>query len=73
MFIAQVTDTIVTGYQDTNIDSGLFNAKGKIIDLNNDGQSEVVLVGLTSTNPTSGKPSFTFTNMMIIISLQKSI
>ena len=45
-------------YNVTEIDQGLFKAKGKIIDLNNDGQSEVVLVGLTSANETSGVPKF---------------
>ena len=58
MYIAQVQDTIVTGYNNINIDAGLYKAKGKIIDLNNDGQSEVVIVGLTSSNTTSGKPKF---------------
>ena len=37
------------------IDSGLHNGKVKIIDMNNDGTSEVVLIGLTADN-TSGKP-----------------
>ena len=58
MYIAQVQDSIVTGYNNINIDAGLYKAKGKIIDLNNDGQSEVVIVGLTSSNTTSGKPKF---------------
>ena len=37
------------------IDTGLHNGKVKIIDMNNDGKSEVVLIGLTADN-TSGKP-----------------
>tara|TARA_B100001063_G_scaffold63749_1_gene57786 strand:- start:374 stop:5122 length:4749 start_codon:yes stop_codon:yes gene_type:complete len=37
------------------IGSGLYKGKVKIIDMNNDGQSEVVLIGLTADN-TSGKP-----------------
>ncbi len=45
-------------YNVTEIDQGLFKAKGKVVDLNNDGQSEVVLVGLTSANETSGIPKF---------------
>ena len=39
----------------TRIDTGLYKGKVKIIDMNNDGKSEVVLIGLTADN-TSGKP-----------------
>ena len=41
--------------QQNYVDTGLYNGKVKIIDMNNDGQSEVVLIGLTADN-TSGKP-----------------
>ena len=41
--------------EERGIDSGLYKGKVKIIDMNNDGQSEVVLIGLTADN-TSGKP-----------------
>ena len=41
--------------ENRGIDSGLYKGKVKIIDMNNDGQSEVVLIGLTADN-TSGKP-----------------
>ncbi|RLD38411.1 MAG: hypothetical protein DRI74_03910, partial [Bacteroidetes bacterium] len=41
----------------TNIDNGLYKAKGRIIDLNNDGQAEVVLIGLSS-NLSTGKVKF---------------
>ena len=45
-----------TGYSyGLQIDLGLYNGKVKIIDMNNDGQAEVVLIGLTADN-TSGKP-----------------
>ena len=37
------------------LDAGLYKGKVKIIDMNNDGKSEVVLIGLTASN-TSGKP-----------------
>ena len=40
-------------YSYRNIDSGLYNAKVKIADLNNDGQSEITIVGLNNDN-TSG-------------------
>ncbi|MEL1231492.1 MAG: FG-GAP-like repeat-containing protein, partial [Candidatus Neomarinimicrobiota bacterium] len=43
------------GMNSVYIDNGLYNGKVKIIDMNNDGQSEVVLIGLTADN-TSGKP-----------------
>ena len=43
------------GIIENNIDKGLYKGKVKIIDMNNDGQSEVVLIGLTADN-TSGKP-----------------
>jgi hypothetical protein len=45
-----------TGYSYGNtIDIGLYNGKVKIIDMNNDGQAEVVLIGLTADN-TAGRP-----------------
>ena len=43
------------GTNETRIDLGLYKGKVKIIDMNNDGQSEVVLIGLTADN-TSGVP-----------------
>ena len=43
------------GMNSVYIDNGLYKGKVKIIDMNNDGQSEVVLIGLTADN-TSGKP-----------------
>ena len=44
-------------FSETNLDTGLYNAKIKIIDLNNDGQSEISVVGVTSEN-SSGVPKF---------------
>ena len=45
------------GFTSVNLDSGLYKAKGRILDLNNDGQSEITIVGLTSDN-SSGIPKF---------------
>ena len=44
-------------FSETNLDTGLYNAKIKIIDLNNDGQSEISVVGVTNEN-SSGIPKF---------------
>ena len=44
-------------YQQNDLDSGLFNSKVKILDLNNDGFSEIILIGLTS-DTSSGIPKF---------------
>jgi hypothetical protein len=40
-----------------DLDSGLFNSKVKILDLNNDGFSEIIVIGLTS-DTSSGIPKF---------------
>jgi hypothetical protein len=45
-------------YDKVKIGDGLFDGKLKISDLNNDGQLEIVQVGLTSDNTTSGLPKF---------------
>ena len=45
------------GYDNVNLGSGLYNAKGRVVDLNNDGQAEVTLIGVSSTT-TSGVPKF---------------
>ncbi len=44
-----------TGYSQQDIGDGLYKAKARIIDLNNDGQAEVFLVGM-STSSISGVP-----------------
>ncbi len=46
-----------SNFDQTNIDNGLYKAKGRIVDLNNDGQAEVVLIGLSS-NLSTGKVQF---------------
>ena len=46
------------------IGSGLHNGKVKIIDMNNDGTSEIVLIGLTADN-TSGKPKIYFVYLVL--------
>ncbi len=43
-------------YDQIRLGDGLFEGKIKIADLNNDGKSEIVQIGLTSNNSTSGKP-----------------
>ena len=43
-------------YDQIRLGDGLFEGKIKIVDLNNDGKSEIVQIGLTSNNSTSGKP-----------------
>ena len=45
-------------YDKVKIGDGLFDGKLKISDLNNDGQLEIIQVGLTSDNTTSGLPKF---------------
>ena len=52
------------------IGSGLYKGKVKIIDMNNDGQSEVVLIGLDADN-TSGKPKIYIYEMNSDISFVK--
>lgn len=46
-----------SGYHQSDIGSGLYKAKGKIIDLNNDGRDEIILLGLSS-NQASGTLRF---------------
>ena len=43
-------------YDKVKLGDGLFEGKIKLADLNNDGQSEILLIGLTTDNVTSGKP-----------------
>ena len=45
-------------YDKIKIGDGLFDGKVKLSDLNNDGQLEIVQVGLTTENTTSGLPKF---------------
>ena len=45
-------------YDKTKLGDGLYDGKIKIADLNNDGQLEIIQVGLTSENTTSGLPKF---------------
>ncbi|MDB3901625.1 FG-GAP-like repeat-containing protein, partial [Flavobacteriaceae bacterium] len=45
------------GFTKINLDLGLYNAKLRILDLNNDGQSEISVVGVTNEN-SSGIPKF---------------
>ena len=45
-------------YDQVRVGDGLYNGKTMLVDLNNDGQLEVVQIGLTSDNTTSGKPKF---------------
>lgn len=45
------------GYSSTDLDNGLYKANGRVIDLNNDGQAEVVVIGLSNAL-TSGKLKF---------------
>ncbi|MFC2091050.1 FG-GAP-like repeat-containing protein, partial [Bacteroidota bacterium] len=35
-------------YSQSQIEAGLYKAKGRIVDLNNDGQAEIVMIGLTN-------------------------
>jgi hypothetical protein len=44
-----------TGFSAITIGDGLFKAKARIIDMNNDGQAEIVILGM-STNTLSGLP-----------------
>lgn len=44
-------------YSPVDIDNGLYKANGRVVDLNNDGQAEVVVIGL-SNSLTSGKLKF---------------
>ncbi|SNR46143.1 DNA-binding beta-propeller fold protein YncE [Lutibacter agarilyticus] len=44
-----------SGYSPRNVGNGLYKAKAKIIDLNNDGQAEIFLVGMSSSS-ISGVP-----------------
>ena len=43
-------------YDQERLADGLFNGKVKLADLNNDGQVELLQIGLTNDNTTSGKP-----------------
>ena len=52
-------------YDQVKVDDGLFNGKIKIADLNNDGQPEIIQIGLTSNNSTSGKPKLKVYNYNI--------
>ena len=45
-------------YDQERLADGLFNGKVKLADLNNDGQVELLQIGLTNDNTTSGKPKF---------------
>lgn len=45
------------GYSWSDLDNGLYKANGRVIDLNNDGQAEVVIIGLSNAL-TSGKLKF---------------
>ena len=49
-------DKNVLVYNEFKIGNGLFEGKIKLSDLNNDGQLEIILAGLTSENTTSGLP-----------------
>ena len=44
-----------SGYNERNVGEGLYNAKARIVDLNNDGQAEIFLVGMSSSS-LNGKP-----------------
>ena len=39
-----------SGYNEQNIGQGLYNAKARIVDLNNDGQAEIFLAGMSSSS-----------------------
>ena len=43
-------------YDQVRLGDGLFDGKVKLADLNNDGQLEILQIGLTNENTTSGKP-----------------
>ena len=58
LFGRYIFSNFITKYflNQIRIGNGLYNGKVKLSDLNNDGQLEIILAGLTSENTTSGLP-----------------